>query len=284
MEVTKTRRRSGKVKNYVIIYGILTVALAFVVIPILWGLSTSLKPVTEVNSIPPSWLPNDLTLENYDIVLFKSKFFLFFKNTVVVIAFSLLLTLFVASHAAWAVARKKFFGKDTLLLIMWSTIMIPGVSIIVPLYLISVSLNIHDTYLVLVLVFSAWGVPTLIWLLRGFISGIPVELEEAAKVDGCSSLGAFYRITVPLLPPGLIAGSMMVFVLIWNDFVIPYSLVISDERRIIQVGLYSFITEAGIEWGPLMAALFGSLVPVLLLYTFLQRYFIQGLTGGALKG
>ncbi|MCI0428027.1 MAG: carbohydrate ABC transporter permease [Nitrospiraceae bacterium] len=281
-ELERTRSLS-KLTNYVLIYGILTLATAFAFIPVLWGLSTSLKPVTEVNSIPPTWLPNNLTFENYEIGVLKSKFLLYFKNTVIVIVFSLILSLLLASHAAWVVARRNFFGKNILLFLMWATIMVPGISIIVPLYLISIELHIYDTYLVLVLVFSAWAVPTLVWLLRGFVSGIPADLEESAKIDGCSDVGAFYRITVPLLPPGLIAGSMMVFVLVWNEFLIPYSLVISDDHRIIQVGLYGFITETGIEWGPMMAALIGSLIPIVVLYAFLQRYFIQGLTGGALK-
>lgn len=281
-ELERTRSLS-KLTNYVLIYGILTLATAFAFIPVLWGLSTSLKPVTEVNSIPPTWLPNNLTFENYEIGVLKSKFLLYFKNTIIVIVFSLILSLLLASHAAWVVARRNFFGKNILLFLMWATIMVPGISIIVPLYLISIELHIYDTYLVLVLVFSAWAVPTLVWLLRGFVSGIPADLEESAKIDGCSDVGAFYRITVPLLPPGLIAGSMMVFVLVWNEFLIPYSLVISDDHRIIQVGLYGFITETGIEWGPMMAALIGSLIPIVVLYAFLQRYFIQGLTGGALK-
>jgi ABC-type glycerol-3-phosphate transport system permease component len=167
---------------------------------------------------------------------------------------------------------------------IWATTMIPGVSILVPLYLVAVETGLYDTYFVLVLVYSAWAVPTLVWLMRGFVSAIPVELEEAARVDGCSTLGAFYRVTLPLLPPGMLAGGIMVFLMIWNEFLIGYSLVISNNHRIIQAGLYSFVTEAGIEWGPLMAAVTCSLLPVALFYAVLQRYFVQGLTGGSLKG
>ena len=282
--IAKGRRRErGYVLRNVMAYGLLGLATVFVLVPILWGLSTSLKPITEVNSSPPTWLPNTLTFENYVSGALDPKSFLFLRNTVIVIALSLLLSLTLAAHAAWAVVRRKFVGKELLLFLMWATIMIPGISIIVPLYLIAVDLNLYDTYWILVLVYSAWAVPTLVWLLRGFIAGIPAELEEAARIDGCSSAGAFYRITLRLMPPGLLAGSVLVFVNIWNEFLIGYSLVLSDERRIVQVGLYSFITEAGIEWGPMMAWLIGSLVPVVVLYAFLQRYFVQGLTGGALK-
>jgi ABC-type glycerol-3-phosphate transport system permease component len=137
---------------------------------------------------------------------------------------------------------------------------------------------------VLVLVYSAWLVPTLIWLLRGFVAGVPNELEEAARVDGCSRLGAFYRVTLPLLRPGLLAGAVLVFIHIWNEFLVGYSLVLGDEHRLLQVGVYFFITENGIAWGPLTAAATASIVPVVVAYALLQRSFIQGLASGAVKG
>ena len=180
--------------------------------------------------------------------------------------------------------RHAFTGRSLILNLMWGTVMIPGIAIIVPLYSLSVEAGIYDTLAVLVIVYSAWLVPTLVWLLRGFIANVPNELEEAARVDGCSRLGAFYRITLPLLKPGLLAGGVLVFIHIWNEFLIGYSLVLGDEHRLVQVGVYFFVTENGVAWGPLMAAAMGSVVPVIILYAILQRAFIQGLTGGAVKG
>ena len=278
---TATRFRQGA--RLVAIYAALLLATGFVLLPVLWALSTSLKPVTEVNTTEPVWIPLHVTLENYRVAVLNPKFLLYFRNTLIVIALSLVLSLTLATHAAWAVARYRFAGRQTMLVLMWATIMIPGISILVPLYLMSIELHLYDSFVALVLVFSAWAVPTLVWLLRGFIAGVPVELEEAARIDGCTSAGAFYRIVVPLLPPGMLAGGVLITVLVWNEFLIPYSLVQSNERRLIQVGLYSFITETGIEWGRLMAALVGSLVPIVVLYAFFQRYFVQGLTGGAVK-
>ena len=278
-------RRAGwrRVLRLAGIYTVLAAATGFVLLPLLWALSTSLKAITDVNSTTPVWIPDRLTLDNYMIAVLNPKFLLYLRNTLIVIALSLLLSLLLATHAAWAVARYRFAGKRAMLFLMWATIMIPGISILVPLYLMSIEFGLYDTFAALVLVFSAWAVPTLVWLLRGFIAGIPVELEEAAKIDGCTSAGAFYRIVVPLLPPGMLAGGVLVVVLIWNEFLIPYSLVQSNERRLIQVGIYSFITETGIEWGPMMAALIGSLIPILILYAFFQRYFVKGLTGGSVK-
>jgi ABC-type glycerol-3-phosphate transport system permease component len=216
--------------------------------------------------------------------VFSGKFGGYMLNTVIVVISALVRSQLLAAHMAHATTRYAFAGKALMLNLMWATVMIPGIAIVVPLYTLSVDVGIYDTLLVLILVYSAWLVPTLVWLLRGFVANVPNELEESARVDGCSRLGAFYRITLPLIRPGLIAGGMLVFIHIWNEFLIGYSLVLSDENRLLQVGVYFFVTENGIAWGPLMAAALGSIVPVIIAYSFLQRSFIQGLTGGAVKG
>jgi ABC-type glycerol-3-phosphate transport system permease component len=268
----------------VTVFLFLVAVSAFALIPILWGLSTSLKTAQDVHAFPPTWIPNSVTLENWHGGVFSERFGRYLLNTALVVLGSLVLSLTLSIHAAWATVRFRFFGRDTVLLLMWATIMIPGVSIVVPLYMVAVDVGLYDTLWVLVLVYSAWLVPTLVWLLRGFVASVPAELEESARMDGCTVLGAFYRVTLPLTWPGLIAGSILVFVMIWNDFLIGYSLTLSDENRLIQVGIYYFITETGVQYGPLMAAAIASVIPVLALYALLQRYFIQGLTGGAVKG
>lgn len=262
----------------------LVLGSAFALLPILWGVSTSLKTVVGVNAFPPAWIPEPATLDNWKTAVFSGKYERYLQNTVVVIACTLVLSLILAAHAAHATVRHSFAGRRTMLNLMWATVMIPGIAIIVPLYSLAVSVGIYDTLLVLVLVYSAWLVPTLVWLLRGFVASIPSELEEAAFVDGCSRLKAFYRITLPLLRPGLLAGGVMVFIQIWNEFILGYSLVLSDDNRLLQVGVYFFVTENGIQWGPLTAAAIASVIPVVVAYAVLQRSFIQGLTGGAVKG
>lgn len=265
-------------------FAFLIAASLFALLPVLWGLSTSFKIPQEVHAYPPTWFPDAPTWQNWLNAVFSPKFGRYLLNTILVVFGSLVLSLALAVHAAWATVRFRFFGRDVSLFAMWSTIMIPGVSIIVPLYMVAVDVGLYDTLVALVLVYSAWLVPTLTWLLRGFVAGVPAELEESARIDGCSVLGAFYRITLPLTWPGLIAGGILVFVMIWNEFLIGYSLTLSDENRLIQVGVYYFITEIGVQYGPLMAAAIASVLPVLVLYALLQRHFVQGLTGGAVKG
>lgn len=265
-------------------YLALGLAAALVLVPLAWALSTSLKAPSDVFASPPRWIPATIDLSNYARGLFTPKFLRYILNSVIVVACALILSVGLAVHAAYAVSRFKFRAKEALLFLIWSTVMIPGISIIVPLYLVAVDLGIYDTLFVVVLAYSAWLVPTLIWLLRGFVDTIPYELEESAFVDGCSPLKTFYVVVLPLMRPGIAAAAVLVFVTIWNDFLLAFSLTLREENRLLQVGLYSFVTEVGIEWGPLMAATIGSTIPVMIAFALLQRYFIQGLTGGAVKG
>jgi len=284
--MTTRRKRPGQLTRLetVSAYATLAIVLIFALFPIFWGLSTSLKMPLDIHRVPPTWLPPTVTLQNYATAVFDARFLGYLTNTIFVVFTSLILSTTLALHAAWATVRFNFTGREGLLLLMWATIMIPGIAVIVPLYTVSVDIGIHDTLWVLIIVYSAWLVPTLVWLLRGFIAAIPAELEEAARIDGCSRIGAFWRVSVPLLKPGLLAAGVLVFVMVWNEFLIGYSLTLSDGNRMIQVGIYYFMTETGVEYGPLMAAALAAIVPIVVLYALLQRAFVQGLTGGAVKG
>lgn len=277
------RRGPGRLENF-LVYAALGAALAFALLPLLWGLSTSLKAQIDVHKFPPVWIPSPPTIANYADAVFDIRFGRYLVNTLIVVFASLVLSTALALHAAWATVRFRFAGREGILLVMWATIMVPGIAVIVPLYMASVDLGLYDTLASLVIVYSAWLVPTLVWLLRGFIAAIPYELEEAARIDGCSRIGAFWRVTMPLLRPGLLAAGVLVFVMVWNEFLIGYSLTLSDGNRMIQVGIYYFMTETGVEYGPLTAAAIASIAPIAVLYALLQRAFIQGLTGGAVKG
>lgn len=278
------RRRRLRPAAALAAYAAVLLACGFALLPVLWGLSTSFKTTQEVHAWPPTWLPTAPTFANWSHAVLDARFMRYVGNTLVVVAGSMALSLGLALLAAWATVRFRFRGREGLLLVMWSTIMVPGIAVVVPLYVVAVEAGIYDTLLAPALVFSAWLVPTLVWLLRGFIAAVPAELEESAQIDGCTPLGAFARVTVPLLWPGLVAGAILVFVMIWNDFLIGYSLTLSDENRLVQVGIYTFMTETGVEYGPLCAAAIASILPIVVLYALLQRYFIQGLTGGAVKG
>jgi len=277
----KLRSIAGKAMTVIFLF----LASVFAVAPILWAVLTSLKSPKEVALYPPTFFPQHLTFENYlGAVINNGTYLHYLWNTAVIVVAATVLCLICSAHAAHAVARFRFRGSSVLMFAMFSTVMIPGVAVVIPLYLLSVKAGIYDTVLVLILVYSAWLTPTLVWLLRGFVLVIPYELEEAARIDGYSRLGAFYRVTLPLLRPGLLAGAVLIFANIWNEFLLGYSLVQSETARVIQVGIYANLTEVGVQWSRLTAAAVTAMLPVMIIYAFLQKAFVQGLSTGAVKG
>ena len=186
----KAIRRFGKTVVGVATVLLLTAATLFSIVPIIWAILTSLKTPREVALYPPTFFPKDLTFENYlSAVFYNATFLHYLFNTVCIVAVATVLCLFCASHAAHAVARYRFRGSSVLMLAMFSTIMIPGVAVVIPLYLLSIKAGIYDTVLVLILVYSAWLTPTLVWLLRGFIIAIPWDpLESTCRHASLSIL------------------------------------------------------------------------------------------------
>lgn len=268
----------------VVIYGLLLCVAAIAVLPILWGLSTALKTKGEVVTYPPRWVPRPPTLRNFAVVLRETSMPRYFANSLLVGLCTVAATLAIAAHAGYALARFRFPGKQALAFGILATAMIPGISILVPLYALSSKVKLYDGYAILVTVSSAWQVPTVMWLLKGFFEAVPRELDDSALIDGCSRWSAFYRVILPLAQPGLAAAALLTFIFVWNDFLIAFTLTVSNSRRVVAVGLYQYISQYGIEWGELMAAVMLALLPVMGLFLALQKRFISGLTAGAMKG
>jgi multiple sugar transport system permease protein len=268
----------------VLVYVLLVCVAALAVLPLLWGLSTALKTKGDVVTYPPRWIPRPPTLHSFSVVLRETSMPRYFANSLLIGLCTVVMTLSVAAHAGYALARFNFPGKQALAFGILATAMIPGISILVPLYALASKVKLYDGYSILIIVCTAWQVPTVMWLLKGFFETVPRELDESALIDGCSRWSAFYRIILPLAKPGLAAAALLTFVFVWNDFLIAFTLTVSNSRRVVAVGLYQYISQYGIEWGELMAAVMLALLPVLGLFLALQRHFISGLTAGAMKG
>lgn len=274
------RRRGGDIAAVTAALLVVAVAAA----PILWGLSTALKPEQQILTFPPRWLPAPPSLAAFRSVWSESPLPVYFRNSVITTFGALALSLAVAVHAAYAFSRFRFRGRSVLLVALLATGMMPGVAILVPLYHLAVITRLYNTYVALILVYAAWNVPILVWLLRGFFDTVPRELEEAAMVDGCSRLRAFYRIVLPMARPGMLSAAVLVIMYVWNDFLIAFTLTIDDPRRTLSVGLYTYVSNYGIDYGHLMAATIIALVPVMCVFFLLQRHLISGFMSGALKG
>jgi ABC-type glycerol-3-phosphate transport system permease component len=268
----------------VLVYMLLILCCLYVLVPMLWAVSTALKDPVAVYNMPPKLIPNPVYFENFITKFFLSKFLRYIFNSFFIAVGTILLSEFVAFLAAYSASRYDFRGKEVILFLLWATIMIPGISVIVPIYIIATKVGLFDTYGLLVMVYAAWLIPTMTWLFKGFIDNIPSELEESAIIDGCPIWRAMYHIILPLARPGLAAAAVLGFIVVWNDFLRSYTLTISDETRTVQAGLYQMITDWGVEWGPMMAATVAALIPIIIIFIILQKSFIQGLTAGSMKG
>lgn len=261
----------------------LTVLCAVMLLPLAWILSTSLKPSGEILAYPPRWLPNQLTFAHYAAVL-RSNMPQYFLSSIIISAGTLVLVLGLALHAAYAVTRYNFRFKKAFMVLLLCAMMMPGVANLLPIYLLANQVDLLNTYTLLIIVYAAWLLPTAVWILADYFRSIPESLDKAALVDGYSRWYAFYRIGLPLSRPGQAAAAIMVFVYVWNEFIIALTLISSDAKRPVQVGLHYYLTVLGIEWGEFSAAVVVSLLPVILIFIVFQRLFVSGMTAGAIKG
>lgn len=267
-----------------VLVALTALACAFAAGPVIWGLLTSLKPAAQVVAFPPQVLPDPPTLANFLAVWQESNFPVFFRNSLVVTAASVVAALLLSVHAAYGLARFDFRLKTWLMLGILATSMIPGIAILVPLYNLSVKTGLYNTLPGMIIVYTAWNVPLLVWLLKGFFESVPAELEEAALMDGCGRYRMFYLIVLPIARPGLLAGAIMAMMAVWNDFLIGFTLAVSEQKRLLPYGLYAYISNIGVDWGQLMAATVLALLPVVFAFLLMQKWLVQGLMAGAVKG
>lgn len=282
--MTPARAKVKKLTKQALTYALLITFSVFAIFPFLWALSTSFKSEGSILQYPPTFLPWDFSTEHYVTVIKYSNLLQYFGNSILILVGTTLLCVTLGAHAAYGVERFEFRGKQAVLFGILCTIMVPGVAIIVPLYLIMTSIGLADTRFGIMLVYSAWLIPTCLWMLRGFINTVPRTLDEAAQIDGCSTIGVFYRIILPLIRGGLAAAAIVVFRFSWNEFIIALTLSSSESTRTVPVGLYYFVTATGVDWGKLMASVVLALAPIVVLFVLLQRQFVQGMMAGSLKG
>lgn len=265
---------------------LITLALvlaAIVLLPFLWTFATSLKPLSEVNQYPPRWISPHPTLRPYHDMFFYLPFSTYTLNSLLVACSAMVLTLAIGSLAAYAFARFQFRGRNLILLVFLLSQMLPGASIIIPLFQLLRRVGLYDNRFGLVLVHTALLLPFVIWLLYGFFQTIPREIEEAALIDGCSRMQALRRVILPLALPGLGATALFAFLGSWNEFFFALLLTSSDTTRTIPVGIGLFVGEYLDVWNQMAAAAVLFSIPPLLLFLLARKTFIKGLMAGASK-
>lgn len=258
------------------------VVVAFALAPIVMIVVTSLKTRVDAMAMPPVWFFKP-TFSNYSGIFKLYDMGLYFKNSMIAALASTLVTVILGTPAAYVFARVRFRAKENLAFWILSQRMTPPIAAIIPLFIMLRTLSLLDTLWGLVLVYTTFNLPFLIWMMRSFFEDLPVELEENALVDGCSRYGAFFRVALVLAAPGLAAAAIFTFLFTWNEFV--FALILTGTRSMtMPVAVQFFQRETGIDWGHSCAAAVTMMVPMLLFTLFIQRYLVRGLTFGAVKG
>ena len=264
-------------------YGLGGLSSFLLVLPLIWVVSTSLRPLSEVTSTPPMVFPRSITFKAYVELWDAAPFGAYILNSVVISVATALIALAFSICAAYAFARFRFPGSTLLLMLVVMSQMLPGSSILIPLFQVIRNLGLLDTRTGMVLIYTGFAIPFCTWLLNGYFRAIPEELEQAALIDGCSRLQFLYRILLPLAAPAVVAVGTFAFLLSWNEFL--FAFVFTKSKALtIAVGLRSaFLGQYVHKYDQLFAASLIFSLPPIVLFVSLQRYFVQGLTAGAVK-
>ena len=261
----------------------LLAGLAYTFFPVLWMFFASLKTNAEIFSLPPKLLPNAASLRSYFTIIRDSTKVRFFLNSYVVASMVTALTLAVAIISGYSFSRHHFKFKKILNLFIIATQTVPLITLLIPYFGIVVALRLYDTYLALILTYMVFTLPYAILMMTGYFNTLPKELDEAVMVDGGSNFFALWRVLVPNAIPGIVATGIYTFLLAWNEFLFALTLTKSTEMRTVPIGIQLLMGQHAYEWNEMMAmGILGSL-PILILYLFAQRYFLAGMTAGAVK-
>lgn len=263
---------------------VLTFYLALVLAPLYWLLITSFKPKLEIISKTITYWPHTFTLEHYISLFSTTNFPKYLSNSIVVTLSTSIIVLFMSLFGGYALARYKFAGKGKFLIALLMSQMIPGTLLMIPTYLLFLRLKLNNSLLGLVLFYVTINVPFCLITMRSFFERIPVSLEEAAKVDGCTQIGALFRIIVPIMFPGIVATFVFAFTGAWNEFLAALLFISKDGLRTVPVGLSMYVGKLDVNWGQMTAGGMIALIPTMVMFAVVQRYVVEGLTAGSVKG
>lgn len=274
-----------KALRRLILYVLLVLAVLWAIVPLFWVFISSIKPDTETYSFEQAVLPQQPTLQNYVTLFEVTKFGVWMKNSAVLATSTTLAVVFLSALAAYSLSRFHFRGFEAFSRLTLLAYMMPPIILVVPLFFLLFRLKLTNSLFGLFLVYTGTRLPFGMWLLRSYFFGIPLELEDAAMVDGCTRFQAFYKVILPQAVPGMISTAIFVFSVTWHEFLFASILLFSASKQTLSTGVASFLSEDWIySWGVLMAAGVMVSLPLVLFYIFLQRYLVAGWGGAAVKG
>lgn len=267
----------------IILLSLLLIVLLFMIFPFFIMILTALRPLSEIFRFPPTWFPQKWRWENFVDIWTHVPMARYMLNSLIVGIGATLLNLIVSIPAAYALARMQFPGKKVFRNIILYTQMFSPIVLIIGLFKTMATLKMLNTYQSLILTYAALGIAFSIWFLTSFFKAIPMEIEEASQIDGCSKLCVLFRIVLPMSLPGLVATTIFAFIWAWNDFLIALTFMSNPEKQTLPLGIYSFVGQYMVQWHYLMAAAIITTIPVLVLFLYIEKYLVQGLTSGGIK-
>ncbi len=280
----RMRRERRRLRNWLIQLAALVFCLFFAM-PFIWMFLTSIRTAGDLFTVPVYLFPQKgITLQPYLDVMTTSNFGRYFLNSTYIAGVTTIISTLLSILAALGFARYRMPGGRILMMSTLLSQLFPLVLLVPPMFIVMRTLHILDTPAALIIAYISFALPYSIWLLTGYLRSIPAELEESAMVDGATRLGAYFRVTLPLAVPGIIATFIYSFILSWDEFLFATTFISNPNLRTLPLGLYSFIGEYTVQWNMLMAGAVVTTLPVAILFVFLQRYLIAGLTSGAIKG
>lgn len=281
----ESEKRLKKRENIVccILSLVLLVVLLF---PLFWTFITSLKTEQEIFQIPPTWYPHVLNTKSYaaqietgDFNMFKS-----FFNSFVISISAMCIAVVLAVPASYSIARYRFKGRKFMLLFFLVSQMLPVSVLLTPMFIMFKGIHVYNTWASAILADATIGIPFSVLILKNYFASIPAALEEAAYIDGCTRLSAFFRILVPVAKPGVIVCAVFSFLYAWGDLAYGMTFILDQQKRPITAGIFNFMGQYGTKWSYLTAFAIVAIIPVVLIFVFMQKYIISGMTNGAVKG
>jgi len=278
-----TRQRKEIIGKIIVMLS-LTVFVALLVFPFIWMISTSLKNRNEMFSATPTLFPKRVSFDNYRSMWVDYGFAVYLKNSFIIAVGTTIVSLLVATFFAYGISRFKFRGKKFVFQLLILTQMFPSSLLIITIYVVFVRLKLIDSHVGLIIAYCTFAVPFATMMLKSYFDGLPLELEEAAAMDGCNPFQTIFRIVIPLSAPAIVAMGLFSFILAWQEFMMSLTLIRSPELRTLPVGITLMVGFRDIMWGPLMAGTVVVTLPVVVLFIYFQKYLISGMTMGAVKG
>ncbi len=276
--------KKKRIRRALLVHAALFVLTFIILLPVLWMILTSLKPTAETLKFPSTILPDNPTIQNYLAAWRNMRLGTYFINSLYVSLMTTFVAIVLGCMGGYALARFRMKGEKAYVMFILVTRMFPAVVFLIPFFIMMRNLGLTDSFTGLIISYTVFSLPFSIWLLRGFFRNIPSELEEAARIDGCTRAKAFTRIILPLSAPGIAATAVFCFILAWNEFMFANTLIMSDSKRMLTVALVASISDFLVKWNELMAGGMITTIPVIIFYLFMQKYITGGLTEGSVKG